>query len=223
MRVLVVEDETRVRRFLHRGLEESGFVVDACASGDEGLRLALVHPYDAILLDLRLPGLDGLGVLEALRKAGRSTPVLILTALDDVEDRVRGLERGADDYLGKPFAFEELVARLRALLRRGSDRPSVLRVDDLEIDLVNREVRRDGSRIELTAKEFALLEYLARNAGHVVTRSMIAQHVWDMSFDGLSNVIDVYIRYLRRKIDDPFERKLIHTRRGIGYALAAEP
>ena len=223
MRVLVVEDEVRVRSFLVRGLEEAGFAVDAAGSGDEALRLAFVHPYDAILLDLMLPGKDGLSVLRELRAGGRATPVLILSARDDLPDRVRGLDAGADDYLPKPFAFAELLARLRALLRRGTARASAIQVADLNVDLVTRKVQRAGKNIDLTAKEFALLEYLARHAGEVVTRTMIAEHVWDMNFDSFSNVIDVYIRYLRRKIDEPFEPKLIHTRRGVGYLLTDQP
>ena len=219
----MVEDEVRVRSFLVRGLEEAGFAVDAASSGDEALRLAFVHPYDAILLDLMLPGKDGLSVLRELRAGGRATPLLILSAREELEDRLRGLDAGADDYLPKPFAFAELLARLRALLRRGTARASAIRVADLEIDLVTRKVQRAGRSIELTAKEFALLEYLGRHAGEVVTRTMIAEHVWDMNFDSFSNVIDVYIRYLRRKIDDPFEPKLIHTRRGIGYLLSEQP
>ena len=191
VRVLVVEDEARVRSFLVRGLEEAGFAVDAAASGDEGLRMAFVHPYDALVLDLGLPGMDGLSVLRELRAGGRSTPVLILSAREELEDRVRGLDAGADDYLPKPFAFAELLARLRALLRRGTARASALKVADLEIDLV--------------------------------TRTMIAEHVWDLNFDSFSNVIDVYIRYLRRKIDETHEPKLIHTRRGVGYVLTDRP
>ncbi|MFQ5514927.1 MAG: heavy metal response regulator transcription factor [Myxococcota bacterium] len=219
MRVLVIEDEPRVRSFVRRGLVESGFAVDAAGRGDEGLRLALVHPYDAIVLDLMLPGLDGLAVLGELRRAGRTAAVLVLTARDEVEDRVRGLDAGADDYLAKPFAFAELLARLRALLRRGKASASTLHVEDLTVDLITRTVQRGDRRIDLTPKEFALLEYLARHSGEVVTRTMISEHVWDMNFDSFSNVIDVYIRYLRRKIDDPFEKKLIHTRRGMGYVL----
>jgi two-component system, OmpR family, copper resistance phosphate regulon response regulator CusR len=219
VRVLVVEDEVRVRSFLVRGLEEAGFAVDSANAGDEALRMAFVHPYDAIVLDLGLPGKDGLSVLRELRAGKRPTPVLILSARDELEDRVRGLDAGADDYLPKPFAFAELLARLRALMRRGTARASAIKVADLEIDLVTRKVRRAGQNIELTAKEFALLEFLARHAGEVVTRTMIAEHVWDLNFDSFSNVIDVYIRYLRRKIDEPFEPKLIHTRRGVGYVL----
>jgi two-component system copper resistance phosphate regulon response regulator CusR len=223
VRLLVIEDEPRVRAFVERGLAERGYAVDTASRGDEGLRLALIHPYDAIVLDLMLPGLDGLGVLKELRNAARTTPVLILTARDDVHDRVRGLDAGADDYLAKPFAVAELLARLRALLRRGTATPSVIRVADLTVDLLGRTVERAGRRIELTAKEFALLEYLARHAGEVLTRTMISEHVWDMNFDGFSNVIDVYIRYLRKKIDEPFATRLIHTRRGIGYVLAETP
>jgi two-component system copper resistance phosphate regulon response regulator CusR len=216
MRLLVVEDESRVRAFLQRGLVEAGFAVDCATSGDEGLGLALVNPYDAIVLDLALPGRDGLAVLRQLRAAGRATPVLILTARDEVDDRVRGLDAGADDYLVKPFSFA-------ALLRRGTAMASVIEVGDLRIDLLARRVERAGRKVELTPKEFALLEFLARHAGEVVTRTMISEHVWDMNFDSFSNVIDVYVRYLRRKIDDPFERRLIHTRRGVGYVLSAEP
>jgi two-component system copper resistance phosphate regulon response regulator CusR len=219
----VIEDEARVRSFLRRALKESGFAVDEAASGDDGLRLALLHPYDAIVLDLMLPGMTGLDVLRELRRAGRKTPVLVLTARDEVGDRVRGLDAGADDYLVKPFALSELQARLRALLRRGTASASAIEVGDLHIDLLTRRVERAGKRIDLTAKEFALLEYLGRHAGEVVTRTMIAEHVWDMNFDSLSNVVEVYIRYLRRKIDDPFEPKLIHTRRGMGYVLTDQP
>jgi heavy metal response regulator len=223
MRVLVVEDELRVRSFLERGLQEAGFAVDVASDGETGLRLALVNPYDAIVLDLMLPKRDGLSVLRELRSAGRATPVLVLTARDEVDDRVRGLDAGADDYLPKPFAFAELLARLRALLRRGTARPSLIEIDDLRIDLLARKAERAGAKIELTQKEFSLLEYLARHEGEVVTRTMISEHVWDMNFDSFSNVIDVYIRYLRRKIDEPFGKKLIHTRRGVGYVLSAAP
>jgi heavy metal response regulator len=222
VRVLVVEDEARVRSFLERGLHEAGFAVDACADGDAALQHALLHPYDAIVLDLMLPRRSGLDVLAELRREGRATPVLVLTARDRLEERVRGLDAGADDYLAKPFAFAELLARLRALLRRGTAATSAIEIADLRVDLVARRVHRAGQRIELTPKEFALLEYLARQAGQVVTRTMIAEHVWDMNFDSFTNVIDVYIRYLRRKIDEPFERKLIHTRRGVGYVLSEE-
>jgi heavy metal response regulator len=219
MRLLVVEDEARVRSFLRRGFREAALAVDDAADGETALEQALYRPYDAIVLDLMLPGRDGFEVLRELRARGCRTPVLILTARDEVEDRVRGLDAGADDYLVKPFAFAELLARLRALLRRGAPDATVLRVGDLSVDLATRSVERAGRRIELTAREFALLEYLARHAGEVVTRTMIAEHVWNIDFDTFSNVIDVYIRYLRRKIDDPFETKLIQTRRGVGYVL----
>lgn len=219
MRVLVVEDETRVRSFIRRGLVEAGMALDEAPEGPLGLELALAHDYDAIILDLTLPGMGGLEVLRELRERGSTVPVLILTARDSVDDRVRGLDTGADDYLVKPFAFAELLARVRALMRRGTPLSSVIEIGDLSIDVAARRVSRSGQEIELTSKEFALLEYLARHAGQVVTRTMISEHVWDINFDTLSNVIDVYIRYLRRKIDDPFEKKLIHTRRGVGYVL----
>jgi two-component system, OmpR family, copper resistance phosphate regulon response regulator CusR len=223
MRMLVVEDEPRVRSFLKRGLSEAAFAVDDCGRGDEAIRLALQNPYDAIVLDLMLPGQSGLQVLRELRSAGNATPVLVLTARGEVEDRVRGLDAGADDYLAKPFAFAELLARIRALLRRGTAQTSVIEISNLRLDLLSRRVYRGSQRIDLTAKEFALLEYLARHEGQVVTRTLIAEHVWDMNFDSFTNVIDVYIRYLRRKIDDGHEPKLIHTRRGVGYVLTADP
>ena len=223
LRILVAEDEVRVQSFLKRGLCEAGMAVDTAGDGNTALSLAEATPYDGIILDLTLPGLDGLEVLQSLRKGGVPTPVLILTARDSIDDRVRGLDAGADDYLVKPFAFAELLARMRVLLRRGVSQSSEITVGDLVIDLSRRTAERAGRPIDLTAKEFALLEYLARHAGEVVTRTMISEHVWDINFDTLSNVIDVYIRYLRRKIDDPFEQKLIQTRRGVGYILQAEP
>ena len=223
MRLLVVEDEARVRSFLRRGFAEAALTVDEAADGEAALERALCHPYDAIVLDLMLPGRGGFEVLRELRARGCRTPVLILTARDEVEDRVRGLDAGADDYLVKPFAFAELLARVRALLRRGAPAPALLRVGDLEVDLARRRAARGGRPLDLTAREFALLAYLARHAGEVVTRTMIAEHVWSLDFDTFSNVIDVYIRYLRRKIDEPFAHKLIHTRRGIGYVLQPEP
>jgi heavy metal response regulator len=219
MRILVVEDEARVRSFLRRGFCEATMAVDEASDGEEALAAAATGNYDAIVLDLMLPGRDGFEVLRELRASGCTAPVLVLTARNAVEDRVRGLDGGADDYLVKPFAFAELLARVRALLRRGSTGPSVIRVGDLEVDVARRTAARAGRALDLTAREFALLEYLARHEGEVVTRTMIAEHVWKLDFDTFSNVIDVYIRYLRRKIDDPFEEKLIHTRRGVGYVL----
>ena len=219
--VLLVEDDLRLAAFTREYLETHGVAVVHVADGRRALSEALAGRFDAVLLDLMLPGKDGLEVLRELRTRRCATPVLVLTARDAVEDRVRGLDAGADDYLPKPFAFAELLARVRALLRRGSPQTSVLRVGDLRIDLAARSAERAGRPLELTAKEFALLEYLARHAGEVVTRTMIAQHVWDIDFDTFSNVIDVYIRYLRRKVDDPFETKLIQTRRGVGYVLRA--
>jgi len=219
----VVEDESRVRSFVRRGLVEAGMAVDLAEDGEQALALARSVSYDAIVLDLGLPDRDGLEVLREIRARGCPAPVLVLTARDAVEDRVRGLDGGADDYLGKPFAFAELLARLRVLLRRGAPQSSVLRVGDLVLDAAARRAERAGRPLDLTAKEFALLEYLVRHAGEVVTRTMIAEHVWNLDFDSFSNVIDVYIRYLRRKIDDPFETKLIHTRRGIGYVLQPRP
>jgi len=219
VRILVVEDEAPVRHFLERGLREQGYAVDSTADGDDGLRLARAHAYDVAIFDVMLPGRDGLDVVRELRAGEDATPVILLTARDAVEDLVAGLDAGANDYIAKPFAFAELLARLRALLRRGSPAASVLQVGSLRIDLAARAVEREGVKIELTAREYSLLEYLARHAGHVVTRTMIAEHVWDTRYDTYSNVIDVYIRYLRRKIDDPFETRLIHTRRGVGYVL----
>lgn len=222
MRILVVEDEARVQSFLKRGLTEAGMAVDVVSDGESALQDARSAPYDAIVLDLTLPRLDGLEVLQELRAEGSSIPVLILTARDSVNDRVHGLDAGADDYLVKPFAFAELLARIRVLLRRGAPHTNEIVVGDLVIDVAKRSAERSGQNIDLTAKEFALLEYMARHAGEVVTRTMISEHVWDINFDTLSNVIDVYIRYLRRKIDDPFNAKLIKTRRGVGYVLQAE-
>jgi len=223
MRALVVEDDPRVGDLLERGLTEAAFVVEVVSRGDEALQLGLVQPYDVIVLDLMLPGRSGLEVLRALRAAGRPTPILVLTARDEIEDRVRALDAGADDYLCKPFAFAELLARLRCLLRRGTVPASVLAVGDLRVDLLSRQVWRGVRKIDLTAKEFALLEFLARHAGQVVTRSMIAEHVWDTNSDCFTNVIDVYIGYLRKKVDVESDSKLIHTRRGVGYLLTPEP
>ncbi|MDX5410288.1 MAG: heavy metal response regulator transcription factor, partial [Thauera sp.] len=210
MKILIVEDEPKTGDYLRQGLAEAGFVVDLVRDGLDGLHVATTADYDLVVLDVMLPRLDGWGVLEALRRAGREMPVLFLTARDQVEDRVRGLELGADDYLMKPFAFSELLARVRTLLRRGrSKEPEVLRAADLELDLLRRRVLRAGQRIDLTAKEFALLELLLRRQGEVLPRSLIASQVWDMNFDSDTNVIEVAVRRLRAKVDDPFEPKLI--------------
>lgn len=223
MKILVVEDEPKLGNYLKQGLTESGFVTDLAPTGPDGLHLGLTEDYDLAILDVMLPGMDGWKVLQALRKAGRQIPVLFLTARDQIEDRVKGLELGADDYLIKPFAFAELLARVRSLLRRGGGRsnPESLGVADLEIDLVRRRVRRAGRRIELTPKEFTLLELLVRRQGEVLSRSLIASQVWDMNFDSDTNVIDVAVRRLRAKVDDDFPVKLIHTVRGMGYVLEA--
>ncbi len=219
MRILVIEDEPKTVDYLKKGLEESGFVVDTARSGTDGLHLALTGDYDLLVLDVMLPGLNGWGVVEQLR-ARKSTPVLFLTARDDLEDRVRGLELGGDDYLVKPFAFVELLARVRSLLRRGPVREiERMAIEDLEIDVVRRRVRRAGTRIDLTPREFSLLQLLARRQGEVLSRAQIASYVWDMNFDSDTNVVDVAIRRLRAKVDDPFALKLIHTVRGMGYVL----
>ncbi|MBM3841345.1 MAG: response regulator [Verrucomicrobia bacterium] len=220
MRVLIVEDERKTATYLSKGLSESGFVVDLAGQGEDGLHLALTQDYDAIVLDVMLPARDGWSVLGAIRKEGKQTPVLFLTARDTVPDRVRGLELGADDYLVKPFAFSELLARIRSILRRGPSRqPEVLHVADLELDLIRHKAARAGLRLDLTPKEFALLSLLARRKGEVLSRTLIAEQVWDMHFDSDTNVVDVAVRRLRRKADDPFSRRLIHTERGLGYVL----
>ena len=223
MRILLVEDEEKVSRFVVRGLAAEGFAVDAAADGDGGLELATTYNYDLIVLDLMLPGLSGTEVLRRIRRADHRVPILMLTARDAVADKVQHLEAGADDYLTKPFAFAELMARVKALLRRGSvERPNVLRVADLEVDRLSQQVRRAGQRIELTAKEYALLEYLAANAGRVLSRTMIIDHVWDQSFDGATNIVDVYVRHLRSKVDEGHNSKLIRTVRGVGYKISDE-
>ncbi len=220
MRVLIVEDQVKTGDYLRQGLTESGFVVDVARDGLDGQHLALTGVYDVIVLDVMLPGADGWQVLSELRRQGSQTPVLFLTARDKVEDRVKGLELGADDYLVKPFAFSELLARVRALIRRGSAyEPENLRVADLEVDLLRRRITRKGRRIALTAKEFALLVLLMRRRGEVLSRTLIAEQVWDMNFDSDTNVVEVAVRRLRAKIDDSFERRLIHTVRGMGYVL----
>lgn len=222
MKILIVEDESKTGDYLRQGLVEAGFVVDLARDGMDGLHLALTGDYDLVILDVMLPGLDGWSVLQTVRRAGREMPVLFLTARDQVEDRVRGLELGADDYLVKPFAFSELLARVRTLLRRGkSKEPDVLRAADLELDLLRRRVTRGGQRIDLTAKEFGLLELLLRRQGEVLPRSLIASQVWDMNFDSDTNVIEVAMRRLRIKIDDGQDVKLIQTVRGMGYVLEA--
>jgi len=223
MRVLLVEDDGRVSSFIRRGLVEEGFAVDVSRDGRDAFHQAVHEPYDVIVLDVLIPFMDGFEVLSQIREQGCRVPVLILSAKDTVEDRVRGLNTGADDYLVKPFSFPELTARIRALLRRRSDLGQApVRIGDLEMDLASRKVVRGGRRINLTPKEFSLLEYLVLNRGSVLTRTMIAEHVWDQHFDSFSNVIDVYIRYLRAKVDDPFPAKLIHTIRGVGYVLSEE-
>jgi DNA-binding response OmpR family regulator len=223
MRVLLVEDYEPLARSVTQGLREAGYAVDAAADGEAGLARAEAGGYDAIVLDLMIPKLDGLSLLAGLRRGGSQTPVLILTARDEVSDRVAGLDRGADDYLVKPFAFVELLARLRAVIRRRYRAPAnVIRVADLDVDRVARSVRRAGRAVALSARELALLEYLALRRGQIVTRAEIWEHVYDFATERSSNVIDVYIGYLRRKIDDGHARKLLHTHRGLGYSLGEE-
>ncbi|WP_025598452.1 heavy metal response regulator transcription factor [Burkholderia sp. WSM2230] len=219
MRILIVEDEVKTGAYLKKGLEESGYAVDVANDGPQGLILAQEEQYDVIVLDVMLPGMDGWTVVKTLRST-RTTPVLFLTARDDVSDRVRGLELGADDYLVKPFAFVELLARVRTLARRGPPRESeLINVGDLEIDVNRRRVKRGTTRIDLTPREFSLLQLLARRHGEVMSRTQIASYVWDMNFDSDTNVVEVAIRRLRTKIDDDFPVKLIHTVRGVGYVL----
>lgn len=224
MKVLIVEDEQKTGRYLQQGLTEAGYTVDLATDGVEGLHQALTGDHDLVVLDVMLPNMDGWQILETLRRGGRDMPVLFLTARDQVEDRVRGLELGADDYLIKPFAFSELLARVRTLLRRGraEPEPTTLRVADLELDLLGHRATRAGQRIDLTAKEFALLELFMRRRGEVLPRSLIASQVWDMNFDSDTNVVEVAVRRLRRKIDEPFDTRLIQTIRGMGYVMEAE-
>ncbi|HJQ25271.1 MAG TPA: response regulator transcription factor [Blastocatellia bacterium] len=223
MRILLVEDEEKVSRFVVRGLVAERFAVDAVHDGTSGLEYATTYSYDLIILDLMLPGLSGTEVLRQLRRKDQTVPVLVLTARDAVADKVENFEIGADDYLTKPFAFAELLVRVKALLRRGPvSRASVLRVADLELDRLSQQVRRAGQRVDLTSKEYALLEYLMSNAGRVLSRTMIIEHVWDESFDGLTNIVDVYVRHLRNKVDEPHEQKLIRTVRGVGYTISDE-
>ena len=221
MKILVVEDEPKTGEYLKQGLTEAGFVVDLVRNGDDGLHAALGEAYDLAILDVMLPGMDGWSVLRGIRRSGQELPVLFLTARDEIDDRVRGLELGADDYLVKPFAFAELLARVRTLLRRGAKgkEAETLRAADLDLDLIRRRVTRAGKRIDLTAKEFALLELLLRRQGEVLPRSLIASQVWDMNFDSDTNVIEVAVKRLRAKMDDGFEPKLIRTVRGMGYVL----
>lgn len=220
MKVLIVEDEQKTGDYLKQGLAEAGFVVDLVRDGLDGVHQALTDDYDLVVLDVMLPKLDGWQVLQRIRQGGKQMPVLFLTARDQIEDRVKGLELGADDYLVKPFAFSELLARVRTLLRRGKNKePELLQVADLELDILRRRVTRMGKRIDLTAKEFTLLELLLRRQGEVLPRSLIASQIWDMNFDSDTNVIEVAMRRLRAKIDDDFEPKLIQTIRGMGYVL----
>ena len=221
MRLLVIEDDPTIASFVVKGLEEAGFAVDHADDGRKGLTFALSAPYDAAVVDVMLPGLDGLSLIEELRRRSVRTPVLILSAKRSVDDRVRGLQAGGDDYLVKPFAFSELLARVQALIRRstGETQPTELVAGDLKMNLVTRRVERAGTEIELRPREFALLEYLMRNAGRVVSKTMIMEHVWNYSFDPRTNVVDVLVFRLREKIDRAFEPKLIHTVRGIGYVL----
>ena len=222
MKLLIVEDEQKTGDYLKQGLSEAGFVVDLVRTGTDGMHVALTEDYDLVVLDVMLPGIDGWQVLQGIRSGGKQLPVLFLTARDRVEERVKGLELGADDYLVKPFAFSELLARIRTLLRRGKEVESpVLGVLDLELHLLSRRVTRAGRRITLTAKEFALLELFLRHRGEVLPRSLIASQVWDMNFDSDTNAIDVAVRRLRAKVDDDFEPKLIRTVRGMGYVLEA--
>jgi two-component system OmpR family response regulator len=221
MRVLVVEDSVRMAGILRRGLMEEGYAVDIAATGTDGVWLATEGAFDAIVLDVRLPDIDGFEVCRRLRQAHRWAPVVMLTARDDIADRVRGLDAGADDYLTKPFAFEELLARLRSLIRRGpGERPAVIVVGDLELDPAAHSVYRGDIPIDLTRREFALLQYLMAHAGEALSRERLLEHVWDFAFDGDPNIVDVYVRYVRMKVDRPFARHSIETVRGIGYRLA---
>jgi len=224
MRVLIVEDEVKIARAIRRGLEHEGYATDVVATGEEAILRATEHDYDAVVLDVRIPAPDGFAVCRQMRARNRWAPVLMLTARDSVEDRIRGLDAGADDYLVKPFSFGELLARLRALLRRApAERPATLRAGDVTLDPATHLVTRAGRPVELSAREFALLEFLMRHAGQVLTRTAMLEHVWDYRYDGDSNVVDVYIGYLRRKLEEPFGAPLIRTVRGVGYILDAAP
>jgi DNA-binding response OmpR family regulator len=220
MRILLVEDEKKLSELIERALKAERYAVDTAYDGLAAWEMANAYDYDLVILDLMLPSLSGTEVLRRIRAQNQKVPILILTARDATEEKVRNFEAGADDYLTKPFAFAELLVRVKALLRRGPvTRSSVLRVGDLEVDRLSQQVKRGGRRIELTAKEYALLEYLATNPGRVFSRTMIIEHVWDQSFEGLTNIVDVYVRHLRSKVDDPFPSKLIRTVRGVGYSL----
>ncbi len=223
MRILLVEDEKKVADIIDRGLKAERYAVDVAHDGTAGWELVAAYEYDLIILDLMLPGLSGTEILQKIRAKNQQVPILILTARDAMADKVKNFEAGADDYLTKPFAFAELLLRVKALLRRGPvNRSSVLRVADLEIDRLSQNVRRAGKKIELTSKEYGLLEYLATNPGRVFSRTMIIEHVWDQSFQGLTNIVDVYVRHLREKVDDPYPVKLLRTVRGVGYSLNDE-
>ncbi len=223
MRILLVEDEKKIAGFIKRGLKEKGHAVDVASNGNDGLFQAQEVPYDLIVLDVMLPGKDGIFICRQLRKQNINVPILMLTARDDVEDKVSGLDAGADDYLTKPFQFAEFLARVRALLRRkDGDKKTRLKIADLELDQITHRVTRAGKEIDLTSKEYTLLEYFMLNANQVVTRTMISEHVWDDDFDSFSNVINVYVNYVRKKIDTGFEKKLIHSIRGTGYILREE-
>lgn len=222
MRILVVEDEKKVASFIKRGLEQESYAVDIVHDGIEGEHYATVNDYDAIILDIMLPKKNGLDVLQSIKEAGVETPVILLTARDSVDDRVKGLNLGADDYLTKPFAFEELTARLNVMMRRGGAGVPVLKFSDLSLDPATRRARRGEKEVELTVKEYALLEYLLRNPNRVLTRTLIAEHVWDQCFDSETNVVDVYINHLRGKVDSDAKKRLIHTVRGVGYVLKDE-
>ena len=223
MRILLVEDEKKLADIIVRGLKAERYAVDVCHDGQAGLESATSYEYDLIILDLMLPGISGSEVIEKVRRRNTQVPILILTARDGMNDKVKNFELGADDYLTKPFAFAELQVRCKALLRRGPvNRSSVLRIGDLEIDRLSQKVRRAGKKIELTAKEYSLLEYLATHPGRVFSRTMIIEHVWDQSFQGLTNIVDVYVRHLREKVDDPYPNKLLRTVRGVGYSLSDE-
>src|SRR5580658_8799790 len=223
MRILLVDDEKKVAEIIERGLKAERYAVDVRLNGREGWEMAAAYEYDIIILDLMLPEISGTEILEKIRRKNQQVPILILTARDAMNDKVKNFELGADDYLTKPFAFAELLLRVKALLRRGPvNRSSVLRVGDLEIDRLSQSVRRAGKKIELTAKEYGLLEYLATNPGRVFSRTMIIEHVWDQSFQGLTNIVDVYVRHLREKVDDAHQLKLLRTVRGVGYCLSDE-